>query len=102
MSVSAHTAASLLARKVLMHIAVSKGEKPGKSFIEYVNFLAASGFVPPDGKEWVDHIRQKGNEATHEIPSIAASDAEELLTFLGMLLKFVYEFPARLKPGGGR
>jgi hypothetical protein len=54
------------------------------------------GYVPPDGKGWVDHIRKKGNEATHEIALMTAADAEELISFVEMLLKFVYEFPARV------
>jgi len=96
MSVSAYTAATLICRKVLMHIAVAEGDTPGKSFAQYVEYLEAKGFVPPNGREWVDHIRKKGNEATHEIPEIAQRDAQELITFLAMLLTFIYEFPARL------
>jgi hypothetical protein len=46
-----------------MHIAVSKGAKPGGQFIKYVEYLAAQNYVLPDAKPWVDHIRQKGNEA---------------------------------------
>jgi Domain of unknown function (DUF4145) len=64
---SCYTAAVLLCRKMLMHIAVEKSAKPGLSFLEYVTFLSDKGYVPPDGKHWVDHIRRKGNEATHEI-----------------------------------
>jgi hypothetical protein len=59
----APTAAILLARKLLMNIAVDKGADPGKGFAEYVEYLADTGYVPPDGRAWVDHIRQKGNEA---------------------------------------
>ena len=50
-----------------MHIAVEKGATTGKSFIEYVEYLYGHHYIPPDGKEWVDYIRQKGDEATHEI-----------------------------------
>jgi hypothetical protein len=66
-------------------------------FIEYVDYLAAKGYIPPDGKEWVDYIRTKGNEATHEIALMQKEDAERLVTFLEMLLKFVFEFPALAK-----
>jgi hypothetical protein len=59
--------------------------------------LALKGYVPPNGKEWVDHIREKGNEATHEIQMMTREDAEDLITFLEMLLKFMYEFPAKMK-----
>jgi hypothetical protein len=46
----------------------------------------------------VDHIRKKGNEATHEIALMGQADAEELIGFTEMLLKFIYEFPARVPP----
>src|SRR5688572_9592650 len=61
----AFTGAVLLLRKLLMNVAVQKGADPNRSFVEYVNYLSDKGYVPPDGKPWVDHIRQKGNEATH-------------------------------------
>jgi hypothetical protein len=52
--------------------------------------------VPPNGKHWVDHIRKKGNEATHEIALMGADDAADLIVFSEMLLKFIYEFPNRI------
>jgi len=45
---------------------------------------------------WVDHIRKKGNEANHEIIIVEKDDATELLSFVEMLLKVIYEFPARM------
>jgi hypothetical protein len=97
-SVSAFTSSVLSCRKMLMNIAVQKGAAEGQSFAEYVNYLEANNYTPPGGKEWVDHIRKKGNEATHEIALMSKDDAEELLGFAEMLLKFIYEFPARIKP----
>lgn len=94
----APTTAVLAVRKLLMHIAVSQGDDEGKSFIQYVEYLSAKGFVPPGGKTWVDHIRKKGNEANHEIRLMKREDAEELIAFAEMLLKFIYEFPARVPP----
>jgi Domain of unknown function (DUF4145) len=79
-----------------MNIAVAQGASEGLRFIEYVEYLANAGYVPPNGKPWVDHIRKKGNEATHEIALMQQADARELLGFLEMLLKFVYEFPGRI------
>jgi hypothetical protein len=92
----ATTGSVLLCRKLLMNIAVSQGADPGKSFAEYVTYLADKGYVPPNGRGWVDHIRQKGNEATHEIVAMSKADAEELILFAEMLLKFIYEFPSKL------
>jgi hypothetical protein len=93
----AYTAAVLCCRKLLMHIAVSKGAASGDTFINYVQFLADKNFIPPDAKDWVDHIRKKGNEANHEIAIMSKDDAEELLSFCEMLLKVIFEFPATVK-----
>lgn len=80
-----------------MHIAVDQGADPGKNFIQYVEYLSAAGYVPPNGKEWVDEIRTRSNEANHEIVLMSESDAIQLLDFVEMLLKFIYEFPSRIK-----
>lgn len=95
-TVNAFTASVLACRKLLMNIAVARGASEGKKFIEYVEFLSEKGFVPPDGKGWVDHIREKGNDATHEIKIMSRPDAEDLITFSEMLLKFIFEFPSRV------
>jgi len=80
-----------------MHIAVSKGAPAGDTFANYVQYLADKNFIPPDAKDWVDHIRTKGNEANHEIVIMTKDDAEELLSFVEMLLKVIFEFPAAVK-----
>jgi len=92
----AHTASVLACRKLLMNIGVSLKAPEGKPFIFYVDYLATQGYVPPNGRGWVDHIRTRGNEATHEIRLMSAADSTELITFIEMLLKFIYEFPSRV------
>lgn len=99
-SVSAYTAAVLCCRKILMHVAVAKGADEGQSFVSYVDHLAEAGYIPPDGKEWVDHIRKVGNQANHEISIATRNASDELLSFVEMLLKFVYEFPHRVRSRG--
>ena len=96
MSVSAYTAVTLLCRKLLMNVAVAEGADPGKHFVVYVDYLEANSYVPPKGKPWVDRIRDLGNTATHEIRLPSQHDAEQALTFVEMLLSFVYEMPGRL------
>jgi len=95
-SVGACTAAALLCRKLLMNVAVAKGATPGEHFVVYVNFIEAQHLVPPGSKSWLDDIRSKGNEATHEIPAVSRADAEEILSFVEILLKFVFEMPAQM------
>ena len=89
-----YTGAVLLCRKMLMNIAVEKGAEEGLKFIEYVTYLSETGYIPPNGKQWVDHIRKKGNEATHEISVMKEDDAKDLIVFIEMLLRFIYEFPS--------
>lgn len=97
-----YTASVLACRKLLMHIAVAKGAAPGLRFVEYVEFLAAKSYVPPEAKEWVDHIRDKGNEANHEINIMTKDEAEELIEFSEILLKVIFQFPAVAKRRGSQ
>lgn len=92
----AATAAVITCRKLLMNIAVVEGAKEGESFVSYIEYLAGKGYVPPNGRGWVDHIRKKGNEANHEIKLMSLEDASQLILFSEMLLKFIYEFPNRV------
>lgn len=93
---AAYSSAVLTCRKILMHVAVDQGADTGKNFITYVKWLADNGYVPPHGRRWVDHIRKRGNEANHEINVMEVHDAQELVGFVEMLLKFVYELPSRI------
>jgi hypothetical protein len=93
---SCYTSAVLVCRKLLMNIAVAQGAGPGESFVKYVEYLADKGYVPPNGQGWIDHIRKKGNEANHEIVLMSKTDADDLILFIEMLLKFMYEFPNKI------
>lgn len=94
MSSQSYTPAVLACRKILMNVSVGLGAKQGEPFVAYVQFLADNGYVPPKGKHWVDHIRKKSNEANHEIALMTRTDAEQLITFSEMMLKFIFELPA--------
>ncbi len=91
MGINAYTAAELVCRKILMHVAVDKGAKPGKTFAEYVTHLADAGYVTPPMQPWVDLIRQHGNLATHELPPPDQQRAESTVMFTAELLRLVYE-----------
>ncbi len=94
-SVNSFTAAVLCCRKLLMHIAVSKEAEQGKGFAYYVQYLTDNHYVPRDAESWVRHIIDKGNEANHEININSREEAVELISFCEMLLRVIYEFPAR-------
>ncbi|MFQ5852453.1 MAG: DUF4145 domain-containing protein [Candidatus Binatia bacterium] len=95
-SVAACTCAVMACRTLVMHIAVNKGANEGLTFAGYVDYLAGKGYVPPDGKAWVEQIRDQGNEAVHEIVVKSRNDANKVLGFVEMLLRFIYEFPAKV------
>jgi hypothetical protein len=94
----AHTASVMLLRKLLMHVAVEKGAAAGLSFVKYVEYLESKSYIPPDGKAWVDEIRQRGNEANHDIVIFDTHDSELMLGFAEMLLSIIYDYPNRLPP----
>lgn len=100
MSVSAYTTAVMACRKLLMHIAVEKGaESTNKSFKYYVDWMVEHHYVPPGGAGWVDVIRDDANEVNHEIVMMDQHRATQNLSFVALLLKFIYEFPARVAGG---
>ena len=92
----AYTAAVLTARKLLMHIAVDLDADPNKQFICYIEYLLENHYVAPRGAQWVNSIRNKGNEVNHEIKLMTKEDALALLDFLENIVRSNYEFPARV------
>lgn len=92
-----YTAAQMIARTLLMHIAVEQGAESGLSFVRYVTYLDENGFIPPNGKKWVDFIRTSGNVANHEIVIKEKEETEKVITFLSTLLLVIYELPNSLE-----
>lgn len=80
-----------------MNLAVHHGAAEGLPFVKYIDHLEEQGYIPPNGKVWVDEIRKKGNLATHDLPTISQEDASQILNFVEMLLRFSYEFPSLIQ-----
>ena len=74
LSVGANTAAVMMCRKLLFHIAVSHGlpEKDDKgrapNFATALEHLEEEGVITRHMRPWVTKIKDVGNEANHEIP----------------------------------
>lgn len=92
-----YTSAQMIARTLLMHIAVEQGAEAGWAFAKYVNYLDENGYIPPNGKKWVDFIRTSGNVANHEIVIKEKNETEKVITFLSTLLLVIYELPNSLE-----
>ena len=91
MSVNAFTAAELICRKILMHIAVDKGATEGDTFVAYLSHLEREGYVTPPMRGWVTLIKDHGNNATHKLASPDKQRAESTVMFTAELLRLVYE-----------
>ena len=90
-TVSAWTSIVLLGRKLLMHVAISKGAAENQRFIQYVEYLCEE-YVARNNRGWIDRVRTIGNTATHELQIMTKEDAELITDFSAMILKLVYEF----------
>ena len=90
----------MVARTLLMHIAVDKGDKAGRKFVEYLDFFANHGFIGTENRGWVDRIRTIGNKYTHELDEATAEDAEKVIIFIKQLLGNIYEMPVLARQEG--
>ena len=83
----------MLARKLLMNVAVDKGADENKAFSYYVGWMDDSEWNTTGLKLGLDRIKNKGNDANHEIKEVSKEDVEEIFELLTMFLRLVYEFP---------
>lgn len=93
-----YTAAQLLGRKLIMHLAVSvAGAKEGETFVQYVEHLKSANYIPPNGETWINYVKELGNEKNHEIKIGKIDEAKSILKFIEVLLIFIYEFGEKIK-----
>lgn len=99
-SYQCYTGAVLLCQKILRHLAISRGADASASFFDCVIYLDENGYLPPDGTQWVNHIGQQNRDTGRQIRVRGAEDAEDLLRFTEMMLRFNYEFPSLIARSG--
>ena len=91
LSVSAYTAAVMACRKILMNIAVAKGAKEGQQFAPYVDWLLTEGWAPKGSEGIVKYVKDRGNEANHQIVAKDKDEAERVLKFTEQLLRNMFD-----------
>lgn len=100
LGVHAYSATVMLCRKLLLHIAVEKGlpDKDNRnrapSYMNAVKYLESAGVITADMREWVDEIKDIGNDANHELNPITEAQATDVATFTEQLLVLAYEMRA--------
>jgi hypothetical protein len=69
----------------------------GGTFYARLQWLAESGRVTPEIREWADHVRVEGNAALHDPEEFTEVDAKALRYFTEMFLRYVFELPGEVK-----
>lgn len=90
-SIGAYTASVMMCRKLLMNIAVENNAEEGKNFSYYVDFLNSAGVIPIKSQHLANKIRTLGNLANHKIEQRTEEEANNLLTYIQLLLQCNYE-----------
>mgnify|MGYP001575771983 CR=1 FL=1 len=98
LSVHAFTGSVMLCRKILMNVAVNKGAVEGLQFAAYVEWLIKEGYAPKGSDDWLEYIKDRGNEANHLIVPMTYADAIGVLRFTEQLLRNVFELPNLVPP----
>jgi hypothetical protein len=89
----------VVARSLLMHVAVDKGANTNLKFIQYVDYLQNEEYITSRDRIWIDSIRLVGNHFIHDIDEASKSDANKLIVFISQLLKNLYELPHMVQEG---
>ncbi len=83
----------MVARSLLMHVAVNKGASSNLRFIQYIDYLETEGYISSHNRNWVDQIRVMGNQYIHELDEATNEEANKVMIFIKQLLGNVYEMP---------
>lgn len=83
----------MVARSLLMHVAVDKGAASNLKFIQYIDYLETEGYISSHNRNWVDKIRVLGNQYIHELDEATTEEANKVMIFIKQLLGNVYEMP---------
>lgn len=102
LAAGAPTAAVILCRTLISHVAVEKGATRGDTFQNHLRYLQDRGHLTSDQMQWIDIVRTTGGESAHDLVIADAAQAEGVLDWVSLLLKLVFEAPgryAKLKAG---
>lgn len=90
-------ASVVMARRTLEAITVDKGESSG-NLDQRLRALAARGSLQPTLADWAQEVRLVGNTGAHADPmeKVLVEDAQQLLSFIRELMRYLYELPAEL------
>ena len=90
-------AAAVMARRTLEAVTFDKGQTKG-TLADRLDNLASNGILLPTLADWSKEVRLVGNVGAHfdPISSVSMKDAEDLISFVRELVRYLYELPADL------
>lgn len=90
-------AGAVMARRTMEAITVDKGESTGV-LADRLKNLATKGVLLPTLVDWAKEVRLVGNAGAHFDPinKVSKEDAQQLISFVRELLRYLYELPAEL------
>lgn len=92
-----YDSSAMMSRKVL-EVSVKKIHPEGTGTLyRRIEGLASEGLITEDLKEWAHIIREDGNESAHEETPVDFNFADEILSFTGLFLLYVFTMPAMIK-----
>lgn len=89
----APSAAVLVCRKLLMHMAVVKGAEENQGFTYYADYISDEHIVGEPFSGVVAHIKDQGNKENHELDVSSVAEATMLLRMVEFVLASIYELP---------
>lgn len=92
----APSAAVMVSRKLLMHMAVQQGAKGNQGFTYYAQYLIDQGIVGKTFVDLVKHIKDEGNSENHELDISTVAEASIVLRLVEFVLASIYEIPGML------
>jgi hypothetical protein len=91
MTTTAWTAAAMICRVLLMHVAADCGCEDTSKYLKCVDWLESNGYFAP--KADLDKVRQIGNVANHELVVVDKDTAVAATDLVRHLLRTAYEMP---------
>lgn len=97
MASGAHTAAAVMARRVLEGVVADQGGS-GRNLSADLKALGAAGTIDSRLAEWAEALRLVGNSAAHASGApVTEEDARDVLAFAEALGDYVYTFRFRFE-----
>lgn len=94
-SASAYSAAYLLSRRLLMHLAIAFGAPEGRTFGAYLDHLLSTAHLSENSRRRLERLRSLDVGVGLDTEPVNR-DAIDLFWFLEILLRFLYEFPGKI------